>query len=113
MHHLENNPLFTTMVSNILEWMTISKIYSGWTTPWHRRHHKRHSETDLKRKKLSSNEAVKDTEPEPIFQNLVGNSQLERPIGTTLLEFEVAILIPAKLRRDVLKDDTVFSQDDL
>ena len=40
--------------------------------------------------KLLSNEAIKDTGPAPNFQIMVANGQLERPIGTVLLEFEVA-----------------------
>ena len=48
------------------------------------------SEADLNKIKLLSNEAIKDTGPAPNFQILVANGQLERPIGTVVLEFEVA-----------------------
>ena len=48
------------------------------------------SEADLNKIKLLSKEAIKDTGPAPNFQIMVGNGQLERPIGTVLLEFEVA-----------------------
>ena len=48
------------------------------------------SEADLNKIKLLSNEAIKDTGPAPNFQIMVANGQLERPIGTVLLEFEVA-----------------------
>ena len=47
------------------------------------------SEADLNKIKLLSNEAIKDTGPAPNFQIMVANGQLERPIGTVLLEFEV------------------------
>ena len=45
---------------------------------------------DLNKIKLLSNEAIKDTGPAPNFQIMVANGQLERPIGTVLLQFEVA-----------------------
>ena len=48
------------------------------------------SEEDLNKIKLFSNEAIKDTGPAPNFQIMVANGQLERPIGTVLLHFEVA-----------------------
>ena len=48
------------------------------------------SEQDLKKIKLLANEAIKETGPPPNFQILVANGQLEVPIGTVLLEFEVA-----------------------
>ena len=48
------------------------------------------SEADLNKKKLLANEAIKDTGPVPNFPIMVADSQLERPIGTVLLEFEVA-----------------------
>ena len=48
------------------------------------------SEADLNKNKLLSNEAIKDIGPAPNFQIMVANGQLERPIGTVLLEFEVA-----------------------
>ena len=48
------------------------------------------SGADLNKIELLSNEAIKDTGPEPNFQIMVANGQLERPIGTVLLEFEVA-----------------------
>ena len=48
------------------------------------------SEADLNKTKLPSNEAIKDTGPAPNFHIMVANGQLERPIGTVLLEFEVA-----------------------
>ena len=48
------------------------------------------SEEDLNKIKLLSNEAIKDTGSAPIFQIMVANGQLERPIGTVLLHFEVA-----------------------
>ena len=48
------------------------------------------SEEDLNKIKLLSNEAIKDTGPAPNFQIMVANGQLERPIGTVLLQFEVA-----------------------
>ena len=48
------------------------------------------SEQDLNKIKLLANEAIKDTGPPPNFQIMVANGQLEVPIGTVLLEFEVA-----------------------
>ena len=48
------------------------------------------SEQDLNKIKLLSNEAIKDTGPAPNFRIMVANGQLERPIGTVLLQFEVA-----------------------
>ena len=48
------------------------------------------SEQDLNKIKLIANEAMKDTGPPPNFQIMVANGQLEVPIGTVLLEFEVA-----------------------
>ena len=48
------------------------------------------SEEDLNKIKLLSNGAIKDTGPAPNFQIMVANGQLERPIGTVLLQFEVA-----------------------
>ena len=48
------------------------------------------SEEDLNKIKLLSNEAIRDTGPAPNFQIMVANGQLERPIGTVLLQFEVA-----------------------
>ena len=48
------------------------------------------SEEDLNKIKLLSNEAIKNTGPAPNFQIMVANGQLERPIGTVLLQFEVA-----------------------
>ena len=48
------------------------------------------SEARLNKIKLLSNEAIKETGPEPNFQIIVANGQLECPIGTVLLEFEVA-----------------------
>ena len=48
------------------------------------------SEEDLNKIKLLSNEAIQDTGPAPNFQIMVANGQLERPIGTVLLQFEVA-----------------------
>ena len=48
------------------------------------------SERDLNKIKLLVNEAIKDTGPPPNFQIMVANGQLEVPIGTVLLEFEVA-----------------------
>ena len=40
--------------------------------------------------KLLANEAIKETGPPPNFQIMVANGQLEVPIGTVLLQFEVA-----------------------
>ena len=48
------------------------------------------SEQDLNKIKLLANEAIKETGPPPNFQFMVANGQLEVPIGTVLLEFEVA-----------------------
>ena len=48
------------------------------------------SEQDLHKIKLLANEAIKETGPPPNFQIMVANGQLEVPIGTVLLEFEVA-----------------------
>ena len=48
------------------------------------------SEADLNKIKLLSNEAINDAGPAPNFQIMVANGQLQRPIGTVLLEFEVA-----------------------
>ena len=48
------------------------------------------SEQDLNKIKLLANEAIKETGPLPNFQIMVANGQLEVPIGTVLLEFEVA-----------------------
>ena len=44
----------------------------------------------LNKIKLLANEAIKETGPPPNFQIKVANGQLEVPIGTVLLEFEVA-----------------------
>ena len=46
-------------------------------------------EADHNKIKLLSNEAIKDSGPAPNFQIMVANGQLEGPIGTVLLEFEV------------------------
>ena len=48
------------------------------------------SEADPIEFKFLSNEAIKDTGPAPNFHIMVANGQIERPIGTVLLEFEVA-----------------------
>ena len=48
------------------------------------------SEADLNKIKLLSNESIKDTGPAPNFQIMVANGQLENPIGTVELQFEVA-----------------------
>ena len=48
------------------------------------------AEQDLDKIKLLANEAIKETGPPPNFQIMVANGQLEVPIGTVLLEFEVA-----------------------
>ena len=48
------------------------------------------SEQDLNKIKLLANEAIKETGPPPNFQIMVANGQLEVPIDTVLLEFEVA-----------------------
>ena len=47
-------------------------------------------EADLIKIKFLSNEAIKETGPAPNFQIMVANGQLERPIGTVRLKFEVA-----------------------
>ena len=51
------------------------------------------SEQGLNKIKLLANEAIKETGPPPIFQIMVAIGQLEVPIGTVLLEFEVADFI--------------------
>ena len=48
------------------------------------------SEQDLNKIKLLANESIKETGPTPNFQIFVAKGQLEVPIGTVLLEFEVA-----------------------
>ena len=48
------------------------------------------SEQDLNKIKLLASEAIKETGPPPNLQIMVANGQLEVPIGTVLLEFEVA-----------------------
>ena len=48
------------------------------------------SEQDLNKIKLLANEARNETCPPPNFQIMVANRQQEVPIGTVLLEFEVA-----------------------
>ena len=48
------------------------------------------SEQDLNKIKLFANESIKETGPPPNLQIVVANGQLEVPIGTVLLEFEVA-----------------------
>ena len=48
------------------------------------------SEQDLNKIKLLAIESIKETRPQPILQIIVANGQLEVPIGTVLLEFEVA-----------------------
>ena len=48
------------------------------------------SEQDLNKIKLLANEAIKETGPPPNFQIMVANGQLQVPIGTVLLKFEVA-----------------------
>ena len=48
------------------------------------------SEQDLNKIKLLASEANKKTGPPPNLQFMVANGQLEVPIGTVLLEFEVA-----------------------
>ena len=48
------------------------------------------AEQDLNKIKLLAIEAIKETGPPPNFQIMVANGQLEVPIGTVLLEFEVA-----------------------
>ena len=47
------------------------------------------SDQDINKIKLLANEATKETGPPPNFQIKVANRQLEVPIGTVLLEFEV------------------------
>ena len=47
-------------------------------------------EQDLNKIKLLANDAIRETGPPPNFQIMVANGQLEVPIGTVLLEFEVA-----------------------
>ena len=44
----------------------------------------------LNKIKLLANESIKETGPPPNFQIMVANGHLEVPIGTVLLEFEVA-----------------------
>jgi len=48
------------------------------------------SEADLNKIKLLSSDAILDTGPPPNFQIMVANGQLENPIGTVQLKFEVA-----------------------
>ena len=48
------------------------------------------SEQGLNKIKLLANDAIRETGPPPNFQIMVANGQLEVPIGTVLLEFEVA-----------------------
>ena len=48
------------------------------------------SEQDLNKIKLLAPEAITDTGPAPNFQIMVANGQLETPIGTVCLTFEVA-----------------------
>ena len=48
------------------------------------------SEQDLKKIKLLAPEAITDTGPAANFQKMVANGQLETPIGTVCLTFEVA-----------------------
>ena len=48
------------------------------------------SEQDLNKIKLLAPEAITDTSPAPNFQIMVANGQLEMPIGTVCLTFEVA-----------------------
>ena len=48
------------------------------------------SEQDLNKIKLLANKAIKETGPLLNFQTMVANGQLEVPIGTVLLKFEVA-----------------------
>ena len=59
------------------------------------------SEQDLNKIKLIANEARKYTGPPPNFQIMVVNGQLEVPIGTVLLEFEVADFM---LRENFMKN---------
>ena len=48
------------------------------------------SEADLNKIKLLSSDAILDTGPPPNLQIMVANGQLENPIGTVQLKFEVA-----------------------
>ena len=48
------------------------------------------SEQDLNEIKLLANESIKEIGPPPNFQIMLANGLLEVPIGTVLLEFEVA-----------------------
>ena len=48
------------------------------------------SEADLNKIKLLSSDAILETGQAPNFQIMVANGQLEQPIGTVLLKFEVA-----------------------
>ena len=48
------------------------------------------SDADLNKIKLLSNSSIIDTGPAPNFQIMVANGQLENPIGTVELRFEVA-----------------------
>ena len=48
------------------------------------------SEEHLNKIKLLAPESVKETGPPPNFQKIVANGQLEVPIGTVLLDIEVA-----------------------
>ena len=48
------------------------------------------SEADLNRINLVSNEATIDNAPAPSFHFMLANGQLERPIATVLIEFELA-----------------------
>ena len=48
------------------------------------------SQANLNKIKLLSNEAIKDIGPAPNCQLMVANGQLERPIGTVFLGFELA-----------------------
>ena len=47
------------------------------------------SEQDLNKIKLLANAAIKETRTLPNFQIMVDNNQLEVPIGTVLVKFEV------------------------
>ena len=47
------------------------------------------SEQHLNKIKLLANDAIRESGPPPNFQIMVANGQLEVPIGTVLLEFEV------------------------
>ena len=51
------------------------------------------SEQDLNKMKLLAPDAITDTGPAPNFQIMVANGQLETPIGTVFLTFEVADLM--------------------